>query len=181
MKKLSPTLIASVAVVAALIGAGGALITRDNAEPARSTDLTIRTAEESSAPEPTNATPEETPVTTPELETAPEPNTPTGTTPKAPDRDLDPAQPRREVPAAEPVDEPVVETTPAPKPECLEGATRLVPWMANSTAERGVAGEDTCINGEWVRTKEPQNAPKPAAPTPAGPTNPAEPEGPSNP
>lgn len=63
------------------------------------------------------------------------------------------------------------DTVPVATPECEEGTKRGVPYHHNGNFESGAgqSGEDTCIGGKWVRTKEPVDAPPltPPDPTPA--------------
>lgn len=68
----------------------------------------------------------------------------------AADRAETPAAPKPAVPVAEPVPAPVAKTCDGK----AEGTTRGVPMYGEPNWKGGSPGEDTCMDGKWVRTKE---------------------------
>lgn len=88
----------------------------------------------------------------------------------AADRTEKGSTPVTEPTTTEPAPAPEATPKPTPTPECEEGATRGVPYHHNGNMAPGAGtpGEDTCINGKWVRTTEPIDA-QPPSPTPVAP------------
>lgn len=165
--KLNSTGIAGISLVlAAVLGgaAGGALVLSDDSSPTeapRPAELGISTTEEtdlppveapSPAPSPSSIVAPSAPEQEPATVTKPAPKPAEESEPQSP------AEPAAEPAAEAPEPTPAPAPEPTPVPECIEGEKEGIPYNGNNVGG-GQGGERTCINGKWVVTKEPVDAP----------------------